>query len=74
MRKNVDSRIRSLRLLPIVLAVVAVMACGKSNNQTGSASRSEPLAVYCKKFVSESVEFSAGLRERKSLVDQCIEF
>ena len=44
MRKNVDSRIRSLRLLPIVLAVVAVMACGKSNNQTGSASRSEPLA------------------------------
>jgi transposase len=31
------------------------------------------LAVYCKKFVSESVKFSAGLRKRKSLVDQYIE-
>ena len=32
-----------------------------------------PLAVYCKKFVSESVKFSAGLGERKSLIDQYIE-
>jgi hypothetical protein len=31
------------------------------------------LAVYCKKFVSESVKFSAGLGERKSLIDQSIE-
>jgi RNA polymerase sigma factor (TIGR02999 family) len=31
------------------------------------------LAVYCKKFVSESVKFSGGLRERKSLIDQYIE-
>ena len=31
------------------------------------------LAVYCKKFVSESVKFSAGLRKRESLIDQCIE-
>jgi membrane protease YdiL (CAAX protease family) len=33
----------------------------------------DALAVYCKKFVSESVKFSAGLRKRKSLVDQCVE-
>ena len=33
----------------------------------------QALAVYCKKFVSESVKFSAGLRKRKRLVDQCIE-
>jgi hypothetical protein len=32
-----------------------------------------PLAVYCKKFVSESVEFSTRLRKRKSLIDQYIE-
>jgi len=31
------------------------------------------LAVYCKKFVSESVKFSAGLQERKSLIDKGIE-
>jgi hypothetical protein len=31
------------------------------------------LAVYCKKFVSESVKFSAGFRKRKSLVDQYVE-
>ena len=31
------------------------------------------LAVYCKKFVSESVKFSAGLRERERLIDQYIE-
>jgi hypothetical protein len=32
-----------------------------------------PLAVYCKKFVSESVKFSAGLRERERLIDQYVE-
>ena len=47
MGKNVDSTMRSLRLLPAVLAVVALVACSRSNNQTGSASRSasEPVAL-----------------------------
>jgi hypothetical protein len=47
MGKNVDSTMRSLRLLPAVLAVVAVVGCSKSNNQSGSASRSasEPAAL-----------------------------
>jgi len=47
MGKNVDSTMRSLRLLPAVVAVVAVVACSKSHNETGSASRSasEPVAL-----------------------------
>ena len=47
MGKNVDSTMRSLRLLPAVVAVVAVVACSKSHNETGSASRSasEPMAL-----------------------------
>src|SRR5215467_9872937 len=47
MGKNVDSTMRSLRLLPAVVAVVAVVACSKSHNQTGSAllSASEPVAL-----------------------------
>ena len=47
MGKNVDSTMRSLRLLPAVVAVVAVVACSKSHNETGTASRSasEPVAL-----------------------------
>ena len=47
MGKNVDSTMRLLPLLPAVLAVVAFVACSKTNNQTGSASRSasEPVAL-----------------------------
>jgi Cu/Ag efflux protein CusF len=47
MRKHVESTARSLRFLPVILAVAALLACGKSHNQTGSASRSanEPPAL-----------------------------
>jgi Cu/Ag efflux protein CusF len=47
MRKHVEFTPRSLQLLPVILAVAALLACGKSHNQTGTASRSanEPLAV-----------------------------
>ena len=45
MGENVDSTMRSRRLLPVVVAVVGVVACSKSHNQTGSASRSEPVSL-----------------------------
>src|ERR1019366_8726689 len=46
---------------------------GKTVNRQGEDVPLFSLAVYCKKFVSESVKFSAGLGERKSLIDQYIE-
>ena len=47
MRKNEESMIQSLRLLPVFLATVALVACGKPHDATGSASRStnEPAAL-----------------------------
>ena len=59
------------------LAGVDLRGCDFSGAQPAGANLSSAnlcgLAVYCKKFVSESVKFSAGLRERKSLIDQHIE-
>jgi hypothetical protein len=47
MGKHVNSTMRSLQLLTAVLEVVVVVACSKSPNETGSASRSanEPVAL-----------------------------
>ena len=45
----------------------------KGDAESGSPFERSLLAVYCKKFVSESVKFSTGLWKGKSLVDQYIE-
>src|SRR5215471_14711279 len=47
MGKTVQFRTRSLQLLLAILAAVALVACSKSQNQAGSASRSanEPAAL-----------------------------
>jgi hypothetical protein len=47
MRNNVEPFVRSLRLPAVVLAAAALVACGRSHNQSGSASRAanEPTAL-----------------------------
>jgi len=45
MRKHVESTARSLRLPVVILAVAVLLACSKSHNQAGSASRSANEAI-----------------------------
>ena len=67
---------RGQHLCPVVDSesrIKGVITRKQLRELTESAVSGVSLAVYCKKFVSESVKFSAGLRERERLIDQYIE-